>query len=134
MGVEIAALGTPLIVAGETLNRGKGYSYDVESREEYFALLDRVLELPRNSPEMVERARKYAYHFFYRQMIDLPFYSVRSGVHLSAPRLEFAHVSELDAGRSGALDLICTGILDAETPFIYDTLDDPADAVAALVG
>ena len=130
MGMEIAAIGTPLIVAGETLNRGKGYSYDVESPEEYFALLDRVQDLPRNSPEMVERARKYAYHFFYRQMIDLPLYSVRSGVHLASPRLEFSSLAELSPGRSATLDLICRGILDGQTLFVND--DAEAGAAAAV--
>ena len=129
MGVEIAAMGTPLIVAGETFNRGKGYSYDVETREQYFALLDRVLELPRNSPEMVERARKYAYHFFYRRMIDLPLFNVADGFRLTKVSLTFDDLNALAPGKVGALDHICQGIMDGVTPFVYDSLDDSAATV-----
>lgn len=120
MGVEIAVSGTPLIVAGETFNRRKGYSYDVETREEYFALLDRINDLPRNSPEIIERARKYAYHFFFRLMIDCPLFSVKDVIHLSGPRLEFNRLQEVAPGRCRALDLISKGIMDGTTPFICD--------------
>lgn len=120
MGVEIAALGTPLIVAGETFNRRKGYSHDVETREEYFALLDKVQDFPRNSPEVVERARKYAYHYYYRLMIDFPLFSVKNGLHMSGARLEIKDLSELAPGRCPALDLICQGIMDGTTPFAFD--------------
>jgi hypothetical protein len=123
MGVELAALGTPLVVAGETFNRRKGYSYDVETREEYFSLLDRITELPPNSPEMVERARKYAYHYYYRLMIDFPLFSISNPMNLSGPRLEFDSVDDLLPGRHGSLDRVCAGILDGTTPFVYDTLE-----------
>lgn len=120
MGVEIAAIGTPVILAGESFHRGKGYTYDVESREEYFALLDRVADLEQNSPEMMERARKYAYHYFFRVMIDFPLYSVADGLHFQGPQLEFERLDALAPGRYESLDLICEGILDGETPFFYE--------------
>jgi hypothetical protein len=131
MGVEIAALGIPLVVAGETFNRRKGYSYDVETREEYFRLLDRIQTLPRNSEETVERARKYAYHYYYRLMMDFPLFSVQNGIHMSEPRLEFSHLDALLPGASGALDVVCQGIMDGETPFIYDSLGSSASLEAA---
>ena len=123
MGVELAALGTPLIVAGETFNRRKGYSYDVETREQYFSLLDRVTDIPPNSPEMVERARKYAYHYYYRLMMDFPLFSVSNPMHMSGPRLEFERLEDLLPGRYGSLDRVCDGIIDGSTPFVYDTLE-----------
>ena len=131
MGVEIAAMGTPLIIAGETFNRGKGYSYDVENREEYFALLDRLGELPRNTPAMIERARKYAYHFFHRRMIDLPLFTLDNGFNLTGVRLTFDNLRALEPGACGALDLICQGILDGVTPFVYDALDETPELAHA---
>jgi hypothetical protein len=120
MGVEIAALGTPLVVAGESFNRRKGFSYDVEAREQYFSILDKISTLTRNSPEMVLRAKKYMYHLYFRLMIDFPLFSVEDAMHLSRPRLAFDDLSALKEGKCPALDLICNGIKDAETPFIYD--------------
>lgn len=131
MGVEIAALGTPLIVAGETFNRRKGYSYDVETREEYFRLLDRVETLPKNSPETIERARRYAYHYYYRLMMDFPLFSVKNGIHMSEPRLEFSSLESLLPGEVPALDVVCQGIADGETPFFCDSLSPPAMAELA---
>lgn len=133
MGVEIAVLGTPLIVAGETFNRRKGYSYDVETREQYFDLLDRVQDLPKNSAEWVERARRYAYHYYYRLMMDFPLFSVQDTVHMSEPRLEFDSLEALMPGNSDSLDVVCQGIIDGETPFFHDSLDPLASDLALHV-
>lgn len=119
MGMEIALAGTPLIVAGETFNRGKGYSYDVETPREYFDLLDKLPGLPRNPPEMMERARRYAYHMYFRRMIDFPFLSVKNGQYMTGIRLAFRRVRDLGPGQSGAMDALCDGILEGK-PFVHD--------------
>ncbi|PQO45541.1 hypothetical protein [Blastopirellula marina] len=126
MGVEIAMLGVPLIVAGETFNRGKGYSYDVESAEEYFELLDRVTELPRRVPESIGLATKYAYHYFFKLMMDFPLYEVSDEFQVSGARLSFKTLDALVPGRCASLDTICDGIVDGETPFLHDELSDAA--------
>ena len=118
MGLEIASRGTPVIIAGETLSRGKGFTYDVETREQYFALLDRICELPRNSPEMIARARKYAYHLFFRRMIDFPLYYTDS-ITARGAKLLFQDLRELLPGRHSNLDTICEGILTG-LPFVVD--------------
>jgi hypothetical protein len=118
MGLEIAIRGVPVIVAGETFNRGKGFTYDVSSAEEYFALLDRVATLPRNTPAMIARARRYAYYLFFRRMIDFPLFSVEDAHSSAGLRLCFRSVSDLAPGRDRALDIICEGILTG-SPFSY---------------
>jgi hypothetical protein len=120
MGVEIAMLGVPLIVAGESFNRGKGYSYDVENPAQYFELLERIQELPRHVPEAVERAHKYAYHYFFRIMMDFPLYSVADAFHVADARLEFSDLAALEPGKCPALDVICQGIMDGQTLFLHD--------------
>ncbi len=116
MGWEVAALGTPLLVAGEAFSRGKGFSFDASTQEEYFALLDRAHTLPRNSDGVRHLAKKYGYHFLYRRMIDMPVL----GPSLATPELLFKQIGELAPGRVPQLDLICRGILDAETPFVWN--------------
>lgn len=127
MGVEVAAMGVPLVVAGETFNRRKGYSIDVETREEYFRVLEGVAEMPRLSPEIVERAKKYAYHYYFRLMMEFPLFSVADGIHLSSPRIEIASPDDLAPGRCAALDAICDGIRDGKTPFFLDPLETAAE-------
>ena len=72
VGMEMAMRAVPVIVAGRTHYRGRGFTFDPVSWEEYYALLDRLLgALPahRLTREQVETAWNYAYRFFF----DFPF-------------------------------------------------------------
>ena len=71
-GVELTSVGIPTIVAGEAWIRNKGLTLDASSPEDYFQILDRLPLAERMPPEQVERARKYAYHFFFRRMVPVP--------------------------------------------------------------
>jgi hypothetical protein len=66
-------MGIPVIVAGEAWIRNTGVTIDVGSQEEYFRALDRLPLPGRLPPETVRRARQYAFHFFFRRMIPIPF-------------------------------------------------------------
>ena len=67
MGVELPALGTPVIVCGEGFIRNKKIAIDIISKENYIKVLK---ELPlKNYKVDIIRAKKYAYHFFFRRMI-----------------------------------------------------------------
>lgn len=111
MGLEIALRGVPVIIAGESMNRGKGFTYDVTSAEQYFDLLDHIAELPQNSPDMFSRARKYAYHFYFRRQIDFPFLTGYKPGSPELLRLSFKSLDDLMPGRDTNLDRICEGIL-----------------------
>jgi len=114
-GVEMSALGIPVIVAGEAWIRGKGFALDVSTPAHYFQVLD---DLPMRAPmDDAKRALalKYAYHFFFRRMIPLPFIRQdakgRFDVAIDGP-------DDLAPGRWPGLDAICDGILSG-APFIY---------------
>jgi hypothetical protein len=68
-------------------------------------------------PEIqVERARRYAYHFFFRRMIPLEFMEPTKAV---VPyRLTLRSFRQLEPGMSRGLDVICDGILE-DRPFIF---------------
>lgn len=112
-GVELTSVGIPVIVAGEAWIRGKGLTRDADSPAEYFGILDELPSGRRLDEATRARARKYAYHFFFRRMIPLPFVHPGSPFNLTVSSLE-----ELMPGRCPGLDVICAGIL-AGKPFIY---------------
>jgi hypothetical protein len=115
-GIELAATGMPVIVAGEAWIRNKGFATDVSNREDYLRVLDRLPLAGRMSDEDTLRAKKYAYHFFFRRMIPLEFMEPTNG---NPPfRIGIHSIEELLPGRSRGLDLICNGILSG-TDFIY---------------
>ena len=75
VGLEMAMRGAPVIVAGNTHYRGRGFTYEPSSWEEYFALLEKILsDLPghRLAPEQVETAWNYAYRFFFEFPLNFP--------------------------------------------------------------
>lgn len=123
-GVELAALGIPVIVAGEAWVRGKGFTTDVRSRDEYLGALSRLPLRERLSPDLVERARKYAYHFFFRRMIPVDCMEPTGGDPPYAMKVE--GLGDLAPGRIRGLDVICDGILTG-APFVYPAeLEDGA--------
>jgi hypothetical protein len=65
-GLEMAARGIPVVVGGKTHYRGRGFTLDPASWEEYFQCLDETLaRLPyRLSPQQLELCWNYAYRFF----------------------------------------------------------------------
>jgi len=123
-GVELSATGIPVIVAGEAWVRNKGITLDADSREAYQRLLD-DLPLPGPlAPEIVARARKYAYHFFFRRMIPLEFAEQILGS--KGFRWKLGTLADLAPGASRGLDVICDGILEGKA-FVY-----PAEELSAL--
>jgi hypothetical protein len=119
LAMELGTRPQPVIIAGESYCRGKGFSYDVSSTEEYLNILDRILTLPRNTPEMMARARLFAYHFYFRRMFVLPQVRVTNPEFSTNLRLQFHTLNDLRPGASDALDMVCKGIIE-RTPFIYD--------------
>jgi hypothetical protein len=116
-GIELAAMGIPVIVAGEAWIRNKGFSTDVSDPDEYRKVLDQLPSGRRMSETDVLKARKYAYHFFFRRMIPLEFMEPARG---NPPfRLKLDRLESLQPGKSRGLDLICNGILNG-IDFIYD--------------
>ncbi len=115
-GVELSSMGIPVIVAGEAWIRGKGISLDSNDENHYFELLDGLPLEERLSAAKVKRARKYAYHFFFRRMIPLEFMCPTKGWPMY--RIGILGLQALRPGASHGLDIICNGILNG-TPFVY---------------
>jgi hypothetical protein len=68
VGLEMAMRGIPVVVAGQTHYRDRGFTLDPSSWEEYYKTLNTLLselERSRLSQEQIELAWRYAYLFFF---------------------------------------------------------------------
>jgi len=77
VGLEMTLKGIPVIVAGKTHYRERGFTFDPFSWVEYFKLLGTMLEKPKSfrlPKEKVNLAWKYAYHFFYTFPLPFPWH------------------------------------------------------------
>lgn len=75
MGLEMAMRGVPVIVAGDTHYRQRGFTMDPSTWDEYFAMLAKALQDPdraRLAPGQLEIAWNYAYRFFFDYPFDFP--------------------------------------------------------------
>jgi hypothetical protein len=115
-GVELSAIGIPIIVAGEAWIRNKGFTLDVSSPEEYIKVLDRLPLPGRLTENLVNRARRYAFHFFFRRMIPFHFFLEQRG--WPPFKIPKDGINDLQPGKSLGLDIVCDGILKG-TSFIY---------------
>jgi hypothetical protein len=114
-GVELTSMGIPVIVAGEAWIRNKGLTTDAVSPEDYFRILDSLPSSAKLDARTVTRARKYAYHFFFRRMVPIRCIEPFSNPHF---QIQLSSLHDLLPGRDPGLDVICDGILTG-SDFFY---------------
>jgi hypothetical protein len=114
-GIEASAAGAPVIVAGEAWVRNKGFTRDATCPESYRRILDELPFGSRLDEKSRDRALRYAHHFFFQRMIELPFIKETSDKQLTT---EIHDLSELGPKRFAGLDCVCDGILNG-TPFVF---------------
>jgi hypothetical protein len=114
VGIELASVGVPVVVAGEAWVRGKGFTIDARSPQEYREALDHLPVGVRLDEIARERALRYAYHVFFRRMIQL---------RIRDQRLGISSLSQLMPGVDPGVDVICDGILHG-APFLGEYEDD----------
>lgn len=115
-GVELTSIGIPVIVAGEAWIKNKGLTLDATSSKQYLELLNRLPFKSRMNKRRIARARKYAYHFFFRRMI--PISCIEPAKGWPPYELRLKSLERLKPGCDPGLDTICDGILEG-SDFIY---------------
>ncbi len=88
----------------------QGFSLDATSPDSYREILDALPLAGPLPPAQRERALRYAYHFFFRRMIELPFLADAGPAEFD---IQADSLAELAPGRHGGLDRICDGLLTA---------------------
>ena len=77
VGMEMAMAGVPVIVAGQTHYRERGFTLDPDSWEAFEATLGKALASPQDcrlTQEQVELAWRYAYRFFFDYPLPFPWH------------------------------------------------------------
>ena len=129
-GVELTSMGIPTVVAGEAWIRNKGITTDAVNATQYFEMLDQLPEGKRLDERITQRARKYAYHFFFRRMIPVSY--MKESTVGSPFRLELESIRQLLPGSDLGLDVICDGILNGKE-FIYPSEHQPRQESAHVL-
>jgi hypothetical protein len=115
--LELACFGIPVVVSGDAWCRGKGFTIDASSTEDYNKILSSLPLKIKLSDQDVQKARKYAYHFFFRRMIPITFLKPLN--YLSLYSININSIKDLMPGMDPGLDIICNGIITGKS-FIFD--------------
>jgi hypothetical protein len=108
VGLEMAMAGVPVVVAGETHYRGKGFTSDPTSTEEYLEAVDRLLAAGGEAQlgeKRRELAARYAYRFFFEYPFSFPWHLIGFWDDVEEHPVE-AIVQRPEAYRSTMLALI----------------------------
>jgi len=80
VGLEMAMSGVPVVVAGQTHYRNRGFTFDPDTWVAYYKQLGQILEHPaehRLGVDQVKLAWQYAYRFFFDYPLPFPWHLVR---------------------------------------------------------
>ena len=116
IGLEIVPRGIPVVIGGEAFYRNKGFTYDIDSFDDFEKFNNKILELGNNSDEMINRALRFAYYFFYRSTLDFPLLSDTSLHDNENPKLEFNDLEDLMQEKNYNIDRICEAIINNIEP------------------
>lgn len=117
IGLEAALMGKTVQVAGQTHYRGRDFTVDPEAPQEYFNQLDSLLKGEKSGKAVdLEIARRYAYLFFKKYMID--FSSIIRQEKSSKISLVIDDLAELKSNPPAELSVVVDFIL--QTPEMHD--------------
>jgi hypothetical protein len=90
-GMEMAMNGIPVIVAGKTHYRAKGFTIDPENWDDYFRKIGEVLSYPdgwKPDQKELDLAWQYAYRFFFEYPLPFPWRLINFWEELASHPLE----------------------------------------------
>lgn len=126
IGLEAALRGRLACIVGDVHYREKGFTRDIARPEELWDFLASGPPYPRTiSPEQVTLARRYAYLWRYRHLVQMPWYDPVS-MSLGLPTFR-----ELASGGNRVIDGLCRCIVTGE-PFL--DLEHDAEGPPGEVG
>lgn len=120
IATEIASIGKNVLIGGESWIKNKNISYDPTSKAQYFKFIDQLLINSEMNDYTFIRAKKYAYHFFFRRMIPINLIEVRDAKYEDFIINKSSISKIFPKGNSDkGINTICEGILNNKS-FTYD--------------
>lgn len=72
MGIELPAMGCRVIVAGDSWAKGKGFTYDCVSEDDYLKLLGNLLDdTHKFDIQKQYLAKRYSYYYFFKRLVNI---------------------------------------------------------------
>lgn len=118
VGMELALEGIPCICVSKTHYRSKGFTVDIQSKENYFDLLSKDKFDDFNKIKTIDLARRYSYLLFLRYQLPMPFYYPLSHISIHS-------FKEMDWGRilkEPSIPIIINGIEQQEEFLLPDEI------------
>jgi hypothetical protein len=109
IGLEMAIIGIPVIVVGNTHYGDKGFTYDVASKKDYEKLL--FEDIPKLSVQKIRQARLYGYFYFIKSYVPLNILAYKSFLNHGWNINSFDDIAK---GKDFFLDHICNYIVSDE--------------------
>ena len=120
IATEIASIGKNVLIGGESWIKNKNISYDPTSKAQYFKFIDQLLINSEMNDYTFIRAKKYAYHFFFRRMIPINLIEVRDAKYEDFIINKSSISKIFPKGNSDkGINTICEGILNNKS-FTFD--------------
>ena len=113
IGLESVLSGKPTIVSGQTHYNNKGFTDDPAYIGDYDELLGRAMSNPQEIGEKLRLARRYAYMYFFEEMIPFPFVQEKP---MSYPSLAYQNNETFAPNANPYIEEICKAILQGKMP------------------
>jgi hypothetical protein len=112
IGLEAVLMGKPVMVAGQTHYRAKGFTLDTDTGAEYFNRLSETLKMAESEIDVdIEMARRYSFLFFRRYMID--FTSIINQESSTKINLVLDNLEDLKSKQHSELSAVVNFILES---------------------
>ena len=106
IGMEMPLEDIPCAVVSKTHYRGRGFTFDVETKAEYYDLIENWNRDQYDEANSKKYARRYAYLLFERYQLPWPFF--HEPTHTDVRAMNFSTVEEL--ANHPVMNLICNSI------------------------
>lgn len=115
--IEMALQNIPVITSGADGHySNKGFTIDPSSQQEYFSIINKLINKDINFQPNIEQARRYLYYRFFREAIPFEFLTLEK---LKIKKIKIKKIQDLSPNKNYGLDVICEGVLNDES-FTYD--------------